>query len=262
MNKDDYQERLFKIQRIELNSINGENLEERYNVMYWRWKYLASNKVTIQGKLVEPYQRFWYLFPKEDGSSNLVDVEVEEFDHRGTPLTELLFIEEKKREYNSYLEEFAGIRKYSDIIYKIRLVLGYMEQRERELSKPSQSTKFKGFDSKLNTEQIRILVPLLNDAELFKNPIDETILMNLFNGSLEKPLKLNNNRLLAYFFNELKEKRMITRNWQAAAEKTKSFISSDDKEIISNDLSKALSELKENGNPKNSTHIDKAIKQL
>lgn len=262
MNKDDYQEGLLKIQRIELNSINSENLEERYNVMYWRWKYLVSNKVTIQGRIVEPLGRFLCLFPKKDGSSKLVDVEVEEFDHRGTPLTELLFIEEKKREYNSYLEEFAGIRKYSDIIYKIRLVLEYMEQREKELYKPSQSTKSNGFDSKLNAEQIKAIVPYLNLAGLFENPIDEPTLMNLFNGSLESPLKLNNNRLLAYFFNELKEKKMITKNWQTAAERTNSFLSSSGKAIVKTDLAQALKESNCNGNPKNSEHIDKAISQL
>lgn len=132
---------------------------------------------------------------------------------------------------------------------------------ESERGKPhsSQSTKFKGFDSKLNAEQIKKLVPWLNLAELFENTIDETILTNLFNGSLESPLKLNNNRLLAYFLNKLSKKKLITKYWQAAAERTKSFISSDDKEIIRNDLSKALSALEKNGNPKNSEHIDNAI---
>ena len=263
---------------LELKKISKDNVGEYYQRLYYDWCYYNSVDVEVDGEsvnlredenptFVNIVNRYLKRQIKRQHDENgfLIGKEfvVKKFENdEGTPLCEELYIELRKKEFQEYLFEVKGVAKYINNAYRLKILLEYMEQREKELSKPTQTAEKRGFDSKLNAEQIKELVPWLNLAELFENSIDEPILMNLFNGSLESPLKLNNNRLLAYFLNKLSKKKLITKYWQAAAERTKSFISFDDKEIICNDLSKALSALEKNGNPKNSEFIDEAISQL
>jgi hypothetical protein len=264
--------------KLRLMEISKDNVEENYQYFYNDWCYFQSADVEVDGEPINLgkderptdnnlWNRYFNRHRKRRRDENglIIGKEfvINKFENdRGTPLTEERYIESMKKKFQDYLFEVKDDTKYDDYAYRLKILLDYMEQREKELSKPSQSTEMKGFDSKLSDKQIRAIVPYLKLAELFEKSIDEPILKKLFDGSLESPLKLNNTRLLAYFFNELEERKLITMRWQSAAEQTKSFLSVKGNEINKGDLSQALMRLKKNGNPKGSEHIDSAIKLL
>ena len=120
----------------------------------------------------------------------------------------------------------------------------------------------KTFESKLNNQQIEILTYCINDAKIFTEPISFEKASQIFKCELSKPLRVKNNRLLAYFFVSLDDRSFITHNWQSVCEANKLFLSSLKGNILKQtDLSTATGECRDFP-PKNYEIIDKYIKQL
>ncbi len=162
-------------------------------------------------------------------------------------------------------EYFTIINKMGALYFK----MSYKRFEERkEMYFPDKvisTNKAETFDCKLSPEQIKKLTPDLNRANLFYNEIEFETLQALFDCSLKDALKVNNNRLLAYFFMCLAAKSIIKDNWQSTIEKNNLFLSKNDKPIKAGDLSasKSQTENKQFGkNPKGYEIIDEALKEI
>jgi hypothetical protein len=146
-------------------------------------------------------------------------------------------------------------------------------EEQSAYKKPMEKNKPpKKFNCTLNLEQIEILANYINEAHLFCNSINKETLQAVFDCTLKEPLSVNNNRLLAYFFDQLKatgrvvdgKKQYMVDNekWQSVAEENKLFLSENGKLIKAIDLSSALSQIKAYGNPKGYDKIDDGIKAI
>jgi hypothetical protein len=126
----------------------------------------------------------------------------------------------------------------------------------------SSNEKPKTFESNFNEQQIRKLTDCINEAYIFTHFITTTTTTQIFNCELDTPLRISNNRLLAYFFMALKNKNLITKNWQSVCYLNQLFLSSGDGHAIKqNDLSTAANESRDLS-PKDSAIIDKYVNKL
>ena len=82
------------------------------------------------------------------------------------------------------------------------------------------------FEHSLNDQQIESLVDCVNEVRMFKGG-DVTFeqLKSIFDCQPITPLKSSNNRLLAFFFDQLSNHSYITEKWQSAIYKNNLFLS-------------------------------------
>lgn len=115
----------------------------------------------------------------------------------------------------------------------------------------------------LNLEDCEILVRACNDAHLFRDGIKATDLLSLLQGNLDFPLRSINNRLVAYFFQQLFLYGFITEYWQNAIAKMHCIDSSTGRgSITSKALSSALYQVNENEPTSEARIIENAVRAL
>jgi hypothetical protein len=120
----------------------------------------------------------------------------------------------------------------------------------------------KTFESNFDKQQIEILTCCINEARIFTESVSSETVNQIFECKLSKPLRVKNNRRLAYFFVSLDDRSLITHNWQSVCEINQLFLSSlKGKALKQTDLSTATNECWDFP-PKDSTIIDKYIKEL
>jgi len=120
----------------------------------------------------------------------------------------------------------------------------------------------KTFECNFDKQQIEILTNCINEARIFTESVSSKIVTQIFNCKLSKPLRVKNNRRLAYFFVSLDDRSLITHYWQSVCEANQLFLSSMKGNILKQtDLSTATNECRDFP-PKDSTIIDKYIKEL
>jgi len=125
-----------------------------------------------------------------------------------------------------------------------------------------KSTIKKTFESNFNKQQIEILTCCINEAHIFTESVSPKTVSQIFECKLSKPLRVKNNRLLAYFFVALDDRSLITHNWQSVCESNQLFLSSMKGNVLKQtDLSTATNECRDFP-PKNSATIDNYIKEL
>ena len=95
------------------------------------------------------------------------------------------------------------------------------------------------FDSKLSREQIGILLPVMNEF-VFAEALSVGDVLRLLDCSLENPVRVKNNRTLAFFLSQLSGENLICSNWAQVAEFSKSFVSSRGTEIKASNLTTSL----------------------
>lgn len=95
------------------------------------------------------------------------------------------------------------------------------------------------FDSKLSREQIEILLPVMNDF-VFAEAQSVNDVLRLLDCSLVNPVRVKNNRTLAFFLSQLSGMNLVCSNWAQVAELSKSFISSKGTEIKASNLTTSL----------------------
>ena len=120
----------------------------------------------------------------------------------------------------------------------------------------------KTFESNFDKQQVETLTCCINEARLFTESVSSETVCQIFECRLSKPLRVKNNRRLAYFFVLLDDRSLITHNWQSVCESNQLFLSSMKGNILKQtDLSTATNECRDFP-PKDSTIIDKYIKEL
>lgn len=87
-------------------------------------------------------------------------------------------------------------------------------------------------------------VETMNALKLFTENVNEEQIQKLFDCVLEKPLVARNNRVVAYFFDALCEKGLISKQWQETMAAHQQVRSSTGKIMKSSDLSSALCKAK------------------
>ncbi len=93
----------------------------------------------------------------------------------------------------------------------------------------------------LNNDDLIDLSCCCNEAHIFSEVIDAEDLYSLLNGKLTQPLHSRNNRLVAFFFDQLSLHNLIIRNWQNVIAHQKCIVSSTGKGVLTQrSLSSAL----------------------
>ena len=168
--------------------------------------------------------------------------------------------------YDENLPYFSQIVQF--IVYSKHIQL---LKNELEFYQPSNPVNVKveekpvikkTFESNFNKQQIEILTCCINEAYIFTEFVSSDTVNQIFECKLSTPLKVNNNRRLAYFFVSLDDRSLITRNWQSVCEANQLFLSSLKGNVLKQtDLSTATNECRDFP-PKNSATIDNYIKEL
>ena len=120
------------------------------------------------------------------------------------------------------------------------------------------------FECRLNKRQISLLVDCVNEVKMFNNPVSVEELTAIFRGKLiAEPLRVRNNRVLAFFFGSLAEHGKITSQWQSTIANCRLFFPSKKDDFINqSDLSSAWSYIKDCGYDGKYETIGNYIKQL
>ena len=98
------------------------------------------------------------------------------------------------------------------------------------------------FEHSLNDQQINSLVDCVNEVRMFKGgEVTFEQLKSIFDCQPIAPLRSSNNRLLAFFFDQLSNHSYITEKWQSAIYKNNLFLSSQkDSFVNQTDISTAV----------------------
>ena len=93
----------------------------------------------------------------------------------------------------------------------------------------------------LDNDDLSILARCCNEAQIFSEVINTNDLLSLLDGKLSMPLHSRNNRLVAFFFDQLSIYNLIIRNWQNVLAHQRSIVSSTGKDTLTQkSLSSAL----------------------
>ena len=93
----------------------------------------------------------------------------------------------------------------------------------------------------LDYDDLIILARCCNDAHIFNEVIDASDLYSLLDGKMDLPLHSHNNRLVAFFFDQLSLYNLIIRNWQYVLAHQRCIVSSTGKATLTQkSLSSAL----------------------
>jgi len=166
--------------------------------------------------------------------------------------------------YFSQIVQFVVLSKYLKVL-KNELELYQMPIPANENKLDSVVEKIstrKTFESNFDKQQIEILTCCINEARIFAETVSAKIVIQIFNCNLNKPLRVKNNRRLAYFFASLDDRSLITHHWQSVCEANQLFLSSLKGNVLKKtDLSTATNECRDFP-PKDALIIDKYLKQL
>ena len=77
----------------------------------------------------------------------------------------------------------------------------------------------------LDDDQLSLIADCANEARVFVEVLDASILRSLLEGKLAVPLTSRNNRMLAYFFDQLCRHGLILPRWQNLLEQARSILS-------------------------------------
>ena len=93
----------------------------------------------------------------------------------------------------------------------------------------------------LDNDDLSILARCCNEAQIFSEVIYASDLLSLLDGKLSMPLHSRNNRLVAFFFDQLSLYNLIIRNWQNVLAHQRCIVSSTGKDTLTQkSLSSAL----------------------
>ena len=97
------------------------------------------------------------------------------------------------------------------------------------------------FEYHLSNDAFVIIAEGFNAAKVFMRPVNPCTLAQLFDGTLQQPLVVQNTRRLSYFFHLLRRENYICRNWQKVIEDTRVFYKRDGITLLTaKDISPAL----------------------
>ncbi len=91
---------------------------------------------------------------------------------------------------------------------------------------PTEDTNTRPFESYFDNNQLSLIAQLANEVHLFTETVSVDDIRQLFGCTLQRPLQATNNRLLAYFFDQLSESGLVCFKWQSVLVKCRQVHSS------------------------------------
>jgi len=171
---------------------------------------------------------------------------------------------DKSLPYFSQIVQFVALSKYIQVLkdeLEFYQSINYTNDKKIK-SVEEKLVVRKTFESNLDKQQIEILTDCINKARIFTESVSSETVSQIFKCKLTKPLRVKNNRRLAYFFASLDDRSLITHHWQSVCEANQLFLSSLKGNFLKQtDLSTATNECRDFP-PKDSAIIDKYIKEL
>jgi len=167
--------------------------------------------------------------------------------------------------YFPQIVQFVVLSKYIKVV-KDDLVYYQAPIPAKQVKKQDfievKTTSKKTFESNFDKQQIEILTRCINEARIFTELVSADTVSRIFKCKLNKPLRVKNNRRLAYFFASLDDRSLITHHWQSVCDANQLFLSSLKGNVLKKtDLSTATNECRDFP-LKDSAIIDKYIKEL
>lgn len=219
---------------------------------------LYQAEVVHQGKL---YQRFAEDFVLSHEFHDALDAKSRnEHQKNYNILKSLLMNRRDLVEQFFYKEECSD----DDIHQMIRLFnTTVFSNRRTNAVKEGHTEASVSFCSCLELDDCDVLARSCNDVGLFRDSVTASELYSLFDGGLEFPLRSRNNRLVAFFFDQLSIFSLIIRNWQNVIAKQKCILSSkEDAPLTQKALSSALYALNGVGLSSEERIIESSIKKV
>jgi hypothetical protein len=166
--------------------------------------------------------------------------------------------------YFSKIVQFVVLYKYIHVLkdeLEFYQSTNYANDKKLNLVDEKPVIK-KTFEGNFDKQQIEILTDCINKARIFIESVSSETVQQIFKCELTNPLRVKNNRRLAYFFVSLDDRSLITHHWQSVCETNQLFLSSMKCKVLKQtDLSTATNECRDFP-PKDSAIIDKYIKEL
>jgi hypothetical protein len=126
----------YRYLKLHLSGLTPDNIDEFYEKKFNEYVYYHSEKVTINGKEIEPgLKRILLTFPDENGNPNIESLEVGGFTKEGFPITEKMFIESELDKITKRYNEDTKSAFDLDIKAKAELYLNYLKSRLETISK-------------------------------------------------------------------------------------------------------------------------------
>ena len=166
--------------------------------------------------------------------------------------------------YFSRIVQFIALSQYVQVLkYELEFYKSTNYANDGKLNPIDEKPVIKKtFESNFDKQQIEILTDCINKARIFTESVSFETVNQIFNCTLPRPLRVKNNRRLAYFLVSLDDRSLITHHWQSVCEANQLFLSSLKGNILKQtDLSTATNECRDFP-PKDSAIIDKYIKEL
>lgn len=107
-------------------------------------------------------------------------------------------------------------------------------------SEPIEVEELPSFNHTVSLKMLEAIVECANSIKVFKGGITMETLMSLLDGRVSAPLKVTNNRSLAYLFKALEECGVICSEWQKVIDKRELIRSRNGRLLKNGDLSTAL----------------------
>lgn len=118
------------------------------------------------------------------------------------------------------------------------------------------------FESYFDNNQLSLIAQLANEVHLFTEYVCEEDIRQLFECTLQRPLQATNNRVFAYFFDQLSECGLVCFKWQSVLVKCRQVLSSTSgTPFTSSKLSSATNKAK-GTNRSIYQHIHKAVQKM
>ena len=129
------------------------------------------------------------------------------------------------------LLRFSAAEAQDDTLLKDLLHLYYTTEApppKQEADTPLSSTAKQNHSLSLgcclDDDQLSLIADCANEARMFVEELDASMLRSLLEGKLTVPLRSRNNRMLAYFFDQLCRHGLILPRWQNLLEQAGSIL--------------------------------------
>lgn len=128
------------------------------------------------------------------------------------------------------LVQFSEVGTPDDATLKDLLHLYYTteappgQEAGAAVSIPSKQNRSLSLGCCLDNDQLSLIADCANEARVFVEVLDASILRSLLDGKLLVPLRSRNNRMLAYLFDQLCRHGLILPRWQNLLEQAGSIL--------------------------------------
>lgn len=128
------------------------------------------------------------------------------------------------------LVQFSEVGTPDDATLKDLLHLYYTteappgQEADAAVSIPSKQNHSLSLGCCLDNDQLSLIADCANEARVFVEVLDASILRSLLDGKLLVPLRSRNNRMLAYLFDQLCRHGLILPRWQNLLEQAGSIL--------------------------------------